>query len=453
MAKEKTHFICQSCGTVEPKWLGRCPGCGEWNTLVEERQAEAADDRFNAIGADRQGAPKPIVAIDGGEERRIVTGIRELDRVLGGGLVPGSVVLIGGDPGIGKSTLALQCSGALSRAGRTVLYVAGEESALQTRLRGERLNALAESLLVLAENCLETILPSVKSSKPACLIIDSIQTVYTSKLQSAPGSISQIREVTAHLITTARRLNIPIILIGHVTKDGAIAGPKVLEHMVDTVLYFEADNGQSFRILRAVKNRYGSTNEIGVFDMRESGLAEVPNPSELFLAERPEGVSGSAVAASLKGSRPLLVELQGLVTPSSLATPRRMATGVDSNRLSLIVAILEKRAGLHLHGCDIFANVAGGVRLTEPAADLGIAAVLASSFLDRPIAPGTVIIGEVGLAGEVRKVGRMEARLKEAAKLGFQRALIPSGGNLDNLQPLGLQLHPITSVAELAEVM
>ncbi|MBI3091253.1 MAG: DNA repair protein RadA [Candidatus Tectomicrobia bacterium] len=451
MAREKTHFICQSCGTIEPRWLGRCPGCGSWGSLVEERQAAGDSERRASAGEPPRA--QPITAIAGGAEHRLVSGIAELDRVLGGGLVPGSVVLVGGDPGIGKSTLLLQCSGALSRAGHGVLYVAGEESAQQTRLRGERLGVLVEPLLVLAEACLEDILPTVKSAAPACLVIDSIQTVYSSKLESAPGSISQLREVAAQLITWARRFGMPIVLIGHVTKDGAIAGPKVLEHMVDTVLYFEADSGHACRILRAVKNRHGSTNEIGVFEMGAAGLIEVENPSQLFLAERAEGAPGSAVTASLEGSRPLLVELQGLVTTSGLANPRRMATGVDAARLSLIVAILEKRGGLHLHGCDIFANVAGGARLSEPAADLGIAAVLASSFLDRPIAPGTVVFGELGLAGEVRSVSQVEARLKEAAKLGFHRALVPQASSIAEQAARGLEIIRLRSVVELLGVL
>jgi DNA repair protein RadA/Sms len=394
----------------------------------------------------------PIGEVPPQAEARLSCGIGELNRVLGGGLVPGSLVLIGGDPGIGKSTLLLQAMHHLAASG-PVLYISGEESASQTRLRGERLGVGGKQLLVLAENTLEEIIAHVEKIRPQAVVVDSIQTVWTQALESAPGSVSQVRESAGRLMVLAKGSGIPIFIVGHVTKDGAIAGPRVLEHMVDTVLYFEGDRGHPYRILRAVKNRFGSTNEIGVFEMKSGGLAEVSNPSELFLSERPLTAAGSVVTATLEGSRTLLVEIQALVTPSSFGTPRRTTIGADSNRLALLVAVLEKKVGLHLSGQDIFLNVAGGARLNEPAADLAIMLAVASSHLDRPIPHQTVILGEVGLTGEVRAITQPEQRIAEAEKLGFSSCLIPSG-NLKRLpKSSGIKLKGTADVQDALAIL
>lgn len=392
----------------------------------------------------------PIGQVAIAAETRIPCGISELDRVLGGGLVPGSLILIGGDPGIGKSTLMLQASDLLAKGGGNVLYVSGEESAQQIKLRGARMGVNAANLFILAETAIEKILNHVSTLKPQAVVVDSIQTVFTSALESAPGSVSQVRESAGRLMMLAKGSGIPVFIVGHVTKDGAIAGPRVLEHMVDTVLYFEGDAGHPFRILRAVKNRFGSTNEIGVFEMKEGGLCEVKNPSELFLSERPLGVAGSVVVAALEGSRPLLVELQALVTTSPLGVPRRTTIGVDHHRLALLVAVLEKKIGLSLAGQDIFLNVAGGVRLNEPAADLGMVMAVASSHLDKTIDPRSLLLGEVGLAGEVRGITQPEIRVKEAVKLGFSRCFLPIG-NLKQVKVKGMELIGVKSVEEVLE--
>jgi DNA repair protein RadA/Sms len=421
VAAPRTRFVCQSCGASAPKWSGRCPGCLEWHTLVEE---PVVTGRAAAV-ATGTARPEPVTAVDLQPEPRLPTGIHELDRVLGGGVVPGSVVLVGGDPGIGKSTLMLQVGRHLCPRG-PVLYVSGEEAPHQVRMRAERLGAADDQLLILAETHLEDILARVEESRPRCLMVDSIQTTYTSRIESAPGSVAQIREVAARLITLAKARGIPTFLVGHVTKEGAIAGPRVLEHMVDTVLYFETGRGHSYRVLRAVKNRFGSTNEIGVFEMRTEGLCEVENPSALFLAERPEGATGSVVVAAITGTRPILVELQALVSPASYGTARRTAIGVDGGRLSLLLAVLEKRAGLGLGAEDVFVNVVGGLRMDEPAVDLGLALAVAGSHREVPLDPATLVVGEVGLAGEVRAVEQAEARVAEAAKMGFTRFLVPA---------------------------
>ncbi len=445
--KTKTLYSCQKCGYQSPKWLGKCPDCNSWNSLVEEVSFKG--DKRSSLGA-ADAAPVPIGQVAGETEDRFSCGIAEFDRVLGGGVVAGSLVLIGGDPGIGKSTLMLQATDRLARQRGVVLYVSGEESARQTRMRGERLQVSARELYILAENSLEKIVAHVQRLAPAVIVIDSIQTVFTSALESAPGTVSQVRETAGKLMMLAKGTGTPVFLVGHVTKDGAIAGPRVLEHMVDTVLYFEGDTGHPYRILRAIKNRYGSTNEIGVFEMGEDGLREVANPSELFLSERPLGVSGSVVAATLEGSRPLLVELQALVTASSYGMPRRTTIGVDHNRLALLVAVLEKKVGLSLAGQDIFLNVVGGVKLGEPAADLAIVAAVASSHLDRSIASRTMVIGEVGLAGEVRAITQPEIRVREAAKLGFTRCILPAG-SLKHLRVDDVELIGVTSVAQALE--
>ena len=446
--KETTRFVCGQCGFASRKWLGRCPDCGAWDSLAEERQVAAA----------RPGRPaatvQPLVAADGGEEgERLVSGIAEMDRVLGGGIVPGSLVLIGGDPGIGKSTLILQLLSSLAARQHQVLYVTGEESVRQIRMRAGRLAIGEREIFVSTENCVEAVVDLARQLRPALLAVDSIQTVFTEEVGSAPGSVTQVREATARLLQLAKSTHLPILLVGHVTKDGAIAGPRVLEHMVDTVLYFEGDRGQVFRILRTVKNRFGSTNEIGVFEMQERGLVGVDNPSALFLAERPVNVPGSVVLPSVEGTRPILVEVQALVSRSSLGTARRTAIGADPQRLALLTAVLEKKLGVTLFDHDIFLNVAGGIRIVEPALDLGVVAALLSSFFEKPIDPATVVCGEVGLAGEVRAVGQMEMRLREAGRLGFGTFLMPesAGRQLTGKAAQGVQVIAVRTVADLAE--
>jgi len=423
MKKTKTAFFCQNCGYESPKWVGKCPGCGEWNRFAEE-PTKTTDSRVPPEYQLNE-KPRAIDTVEADEKARLKTGLAEMDRVLGGGIVAGSAILVGGDPGIGKSTLLLQVLHRLASGGRKVLYVTGEESASQIKLRADRIGASSKDLYVLVEVALENILKYIKEVGPAVVVIDSIQTVYCSLLTSAPGSVGQVREASERLIILSKKTGIPVFLVGHVTKDGSIAGPKVLEHMVDTVLYFEGDSGHSYRIIRGIKNRFGPTNEIGVFEMRDRGLVEVSNPSEYFLTERPEGMAGSVVVASIEGTRPILVEIQALVVSTSFGMPRRTAIGVDVNRVSLLVAVLDKIGGLHLGNHDIFLNVAGGVRLSEPATDLGVVAAIASSFLDRPIDPKTVVFGEVGLTGEVRGINQMEVRIREASRMGFKRCVLP----------------------------
>ncbi len=450
MAKAKTIYSCQKCGYQSPKWLGRCPDCQSWNSLIEEsvEAAAPAPTRTQSGWAisEEHSAALPITDIDVTETPRMVCDLSEFDRVTGGGLVPGSVLLVGGDPGVGKSTLALQVLGRLAEQGQSVLYVTGEESARQVKLRADRLGTLNERLLVAAQTDLNKILGMMKKLKPAVVVVDSIQTMYTSELTSAPGSISQVRESAARLLARCKRDGAASMLIGHVTKVGSLAGPRVLEHMVDCVLTFEGERGYPFRVLRAVKNRFGSTNEVGVFEMGERGLEEVVNPSQLFLAERSVDEPGSVVTVSIEGTRPLLVEVQALVSPTSFGTPRRTCIGVDPNRVALLAAVLEKKAGLDLIGCDIFVNVAGGVRLSEPAVDLGIACALASSFVDRPVPADTLIVGELGLAGEVRSVGQPEQRLMEARKMGFSRAVMPSYKQKGLSIPEGMRVTAVRSI-------
>jgi len=453
MTKIKTYYSCQSCGYQAPKWLGRCPDCGEWNTLIEEKISEGSPSRIDPLGMEINETPKPITDISIDEEDRLNTNIGEFDRVLGGGVVWGSVVLVGGDPGIGKSTLLLQALNNLGLSERIVLYVSGEESARQTKMRGDRLGVSSKNLYIVSETSLEKIMEMIKELKPHVLVIDSIQTIYTSLLQSAPGSISQVRETAARLMYMAKKTGVSTFLIGHVTKEGAIAGPRVLEHMVDTVLYFEGDRGHPYRILRAVKNRYGSTNEIGVFEMKDSGLEEVLNPSELFLSERPINVPGSVVVSSVEGSRPILVELQALVSPTSFAVPRRTTIGVDHNRVSLLVAVLEKKVGMSLVNQDVFLNVAGGVRIDEPAVDLGIVVAVASSYMDRPVDPKTVVFGEVGLGGEIRGISQGDIRIKESAKLGFTRCILPHSNKKTFQGKKDIKLLGVKSVEETLEIV
>lgn len=433
MAKAKSLFICQECGQESARWLGKCPGCGNWNTMVEEVVAPAAPARPGiSPGLSLGEKPVQISMVEAEDAPRFPTGLGELDRVLGGGIVPGSLVLVGGDPGIGKSTILLQLAAQVAETQGTVLYVSGEESARQVRLRADRLTTLSNRLYVMSETNLDIIEQQALQLKPQLLIVDSIQTVFKPELPSAPGSVTQVREGAAQLLRLAKTHGIPVFIVGHVTKEGSLAGPRVLEHIVDTVLYFEGERHASFRVLRAVKNRFGSTNEIGLFEMRDVGLVEVLNASELFLSERPLDVAGSIVVPSMEGTRPLLVEVQALVSASTFVSPRRTADGIDVNRVQLLIAVLEKRVGLLLGNHDAYVKVAGGVKISEPAVDLGLAAALASSFRDRPPDPRTVVIGEVGLAGEVRAVSRVEQRIREAEKMGFKRAVLPQG-NLKNL--------------------
>jgi len=423
MAKRRSTYVCQSCAYESPRWTGKCPNCGGWNSLVEEiTPARTRTGRTGGISGGS--APVSITDVDVAPDPRTPTGIPELDRVLGGGIVAGSVVLVGGDPGIGKSTLMMQMASGLG--GRATLYITGEESVSQIKLRAGRLTMTPpESLMLLAETNLGVIEPLVGRTAPEVLIVDSIQTMYRPELESAPGTVSQVREATAIFMRIAKTSGIPVFLVGHVTKEGIIAGPKVVEHMVDTVLQFEGERHHAYRILRATKNRFGSTNEIGIFEMHDGGLREVANPSEVFLAERRSGASGSAVVASMEGTRPLLVEVQALVAPTSYGVPQRSSTGFDPRRLQMLLAVLEKRVGLRLGQCDVFVNVAGGVRIEEPAVDLGMALSIVSSLRDIPVDSGAVAIGEVGLGGEIRTVSQVEKRIAEAHKLGFSRCVLP----------------------------
>ncbi len=424
MAQPKSMYVCQGCGYRSPRWLGRCTDCGAWNSLVEE-PITSSRTRKGQHGFADDCTPVPLADVDVGATPRQRTAIEEFDRVLGGGLVPGSVVLIGGDPGIGKSTLVLQAVAALGSSERPALYVSGEESPEQIKMRAARLGLADRPVWLLAATEVEAILHRVKAMRPAVLAVDSIQTMWAAELESAAGNVSQVRECAARFVRWAKATYVPTLIVGHVTKEGAFAGPRVLEHMVDTVLYFEGDRSHAFRILRSVKNRFGSTNEIGVFEMTERGLQPVCNPSAHFLAERPRGAAGSVVAACMEGTRPVLIEVQALVSPSVLANPRRTTLGFDPNRTSMLIAVLEKKLGIQLFGQDVFLNAAGGVRMSEPAADLAVAAALGSSFLERPLDPELAVFGEVGLAGEVRGIQHALLRVQEAARLGLRRCLMP----------------------------
>ncbi len=450
MSKLKTIFVCQNCGAQSPKWLGRCLDCGEWNSYAEE----TVEPQYSRLLQPNNFYAKlqALTDIQSDEGSHIAIGIRELDRVLGGGYVPGSVILIGGDPGIGKSTIILQALSSICRHQQACLYISGEESASQIKLRANRMGIKESNLMVVTENCVEKLIEHIKKAQPKVVAVDSIQTIYTNEIQSAPGTVSQIRDSAARLLYLAKVSGIAIFLVGHVTKDGSIAGPKVLEHMVDTVLYFEGERGHPFRILRTVKNRFGSTNEIGVFEMTGKGLVEVSNPSSIFLAERPPGVAGSVVVSSLEGSRPVLLELQALISGSGLANPRRTAIGLDSGRVALLVAVLEKIVGLQLYDQDIFLNVAGGIKISEPAIDLGIISAICSSFKNKPIDHETIVVGEVGLTGEVRTVLGCDIRLKEAEKLGFKRAIIPKC-NLKSKLTTRMDLIGVTAVQQCLETL
>lgn len=449
LAKRKTIFVCQSCGYESLRWMGKCPSCEAWNTLVEEIKQSKQTSQI--MGQTKQ-KPIKITEAKAEQEPRILTQMHEFNRVLGGGIVPGSLVLIGGDPGIGKSTLLLQTSAQIAEQQVPALYVSGEESIAQTKLRAERLQIANEHLYILAETNVEAIIEQITELKPAFVVIDSIQTMFKEEVTSAPGSVSQVRECTLAFMQLAKTNGIPIFIVGHVTKEGAIAGPRMLEHMVDVVLYFEGERHHTYRILRSVKNRFGSTNEMGIFEMKDRGLQEVLNPSEIFLEERSRGASGSTVVASMEGSRPMLVEIQALIAPSSFGNPRRMATGINSNRIPLLMAVLEKRVGLLLQNQDAYVKVAGGVKLDEPAIDLAIAVSIASSFRDQPTNPEDIFIGEVGLTGEVRRVSRIEQRVQEAAKLGFRR-VICSKNNLDGWEPSkGIEVIGVQTIHEALRI-
>lgn len=446
MGKLRSKFVCQACGGEQARWFGKCPDCEAWNTLIEEVQASSS----KASGSVRllKTRPVPIASVELADEERFSTGLEELDRVLGGGVVPGSMVLLGGDPGIGKSTLLLQVAQQVAAAGYPVLYASGEESARQIRLRARRLEAEHANLHILAETDIRAIEAAILSLRPTWAVIDSIQAVYDPDTASLPGSVSQVRTATGSLLKVAKEEGVALCLVGHVTKEGTLAGPRVLEHMVDTVLYFEGDRFKSHRLIRGVKNRFGATNEVGVFEMVQSGLREVTNPSELFLAERAPDASGSAIVATMEGTRPLLVEIQALVSPSALAQPRRSATGLEHNRLVQILAVLEKRVGLSLAKADAYLNVVGGIDISEPAADLGVALAVASSLRDVALPPDLIALGEVGLNGEIRAVSGLEARLKEAAKLGFHAAIVPEH-NLGSVPvPEGLRVIGVTRLME-----
>ena len=434
MAKSRTTaFFCKECGYESAKWSGQCPSCKAWNTFVEEPVVKEKNvkgivninAKYHETAGVKKAAPVRLSSVTAADTDRIKTDICELDRVLGGGIVEGSLVLVGGDPGIGKSTLLLQMCYNLAKNGNSVLYISGEESLGQIKLRAQRVGEASDNLMVLCETSLDTIENVLENVKPQIVVIDSIQTMYREEVGAAPGSVSQVRETTADLMQLAKGLNISIFIVGHVTKEGVVAGPRMLEHMVDTVLYFEGDKNAAYRILRSVKNRFGSTNEIGVFEMRQEGLAEVANPSEYMLTGRPEEASGSVVVCLLEGTRPILVEIQALVCDSNFGMPRRTAAGADYNRVNLLMAVLEKRAGIHLSGSDAYVNIAGGMKVNEPAMDLGIVMALVSSFRNRPMMENTIVFGEVGLAGEVRAVSQPQIRINEAVKLGFENCILP----------------------------
>jgi len=448
MARIKTVFVCQECGYESPKWLGKCPACNQWNTLIEEIQEETA----KALPVALRVRPVRLTEVEITNEERFSTGSMELDRVLGGGVVKGSLILVGGDPGIGKSTLLLQICEYIGK-GAKILYASGEESASQIKLRADRLGITTQNLLLISETNLDNIIQSIHEIKPDMVIVDSIQTIFKPELTSAPGSISQVREGTISLMRVAKDNGIAVFIVGHVTKEGTLAGPRVLEHMVDCVLYFEGERHQSYRILRAVKNRFGSTNEIGIFEMQDKGLMEVDNPSMMFLSGRPNNVSGSCVICTLEGTRPVLAEIQALVSPTSFGIPRRMSTGIDNNRVTLLMAVLEKRVGLNLQNQDAYINVVGGIRIDEPAADLGVAIAIASSFKNFEISHDTMAVGEVGLTGEIRSISRLEKRIHEAYKLGFKTCIVPAENAKSLKKVEGLTVIGVQNVREAIEVI
>jgi len=446
--KKETFFFCQNCGHKAGKWLGKCPECGEWNSLVEEKAQTSRRSGGRTGFKLRDVSAVPFTEIESQDDVRISSGVTEFDRVLGGGIVPGTLVLIGGDPGIGKSTLLLQVADKLSAAGALVLYVSGEESERQIKLRGERIAVEAKNVYLLPETNLENVINEIERLKPGAIIVDSIQTVFSSAIESAPGSVSQVREVAHQFLMLAKNRGVPIFLIGHITKEGSIAGPKILEHIVDTVLYFEGERHHNHRIVRAVKNRFGAANEVGVFEMTGAGLRPVANPSQMFLQERPQNVAGSIVTACMEGTRPLLVEIQALVSGTKYGTGRRMTQGLDQNRVALLIAMLEKRAGLQLTGDDVFVNIAGGLEVDEPAADLGVATAIVSSFKNMTVDPHTAVFGEIGLTGEVRGAMQASVRAREAQALGFKKIVMPAS-NVPGLERLlGVRVVGVRSVDE-----
>lgn len=446
MAKEKQVFYCKDCGYESAKWLGQCPGCRAWNTFVEEKITVGAAKR--TLAKKDAVAPTGILQVVTADESRIKTNIKELDRVLGGGIVKGSLVLVGGDPGIGKSTILLQMCRNLVHTGTNILYISGEESLSQIKMRAERIGHFEKDMLLLCDNDMDNISEAIQKNKPEVVVIDSIQTMVVDEISSAPGTVTQVREVTARLMQLSKQNNIAIFIVGHVTKEGTVAGPRTLEHMVDSVLYFEGDRSNGFRILRGVKNRFGSTNEIGVFNMSEKGLDEVENPSQLMLNGRPEGVSGSVVVSSIEGTRPILVELQALVCRTNFNMPRRTSVGVDFNRVNLIMAVMEKRAGLNLWEFDAYVSIAGGMKINDPAIDLGIACAIYSSMNNKALGDNVMIVGEIGLAGEIRGVTNITTRVKEAAKLGFTTCIIPKSNYDKEMDSFGVKIIPVSTLAE-----
>jgi DNA repair protein RadA/Sms len=453
MAKSKSVFVCQDCGYESNGWLGKCPACNNWNTFTEEIQSTSTNSKKESILFDVK--PVNINDIQIESEERYLTGIKEMDRVLGGGIVKGSLVLVGGDPGIGKSTLILQICDSV-KINSKVIYISGEESIKQIKIRADRLGVKNPNLLMVSETNFKAVQALSEKENPALIIVDSIQTMFNEELSSAPGSVSQVREITAGLMRIAKTKNIAIFIVGHVTKEGALAGPRVLEHMVDTVLYFEGERHLSYRILRAVKNRFGSTNEIGIFEMKDVGLIEVENPSKLMISGRKESVPGSVIVSSLEGTRPMLIEIQALVCPTNFGMPRRMATGVDYNRITMLMAVLEKRVGMQLHNYDAYVNVVGGLKIDEPACDLGVVAAIASSFRNRPIDISTVLIGEVGLTGEVRAINQIDKRVIEAARIGFKSCIVPAGNikTVEQIKELkDINIKPVENVVEALSIL
>jgi DNA repair protein RadA/Sms len=452
LVKIKVQYVCQECGYDSPKWLGKCPACNAWNTMVEEAVSSKKEHKKSNAAVDK---PRPITAVDMAAVPRRLTGVAEFDRVLGGGIVPGALILIGGDPGIGKSTLLLQVAAGMSAEYGQVLYVSGEESAAQTRMRAERLGKLNENLLVMTETNLDEVVLETNRLRPALVVIDSIQTMFSPDIPAAPGSVGQVRESTSKLLRLAKESGVPVAIIGHVTKEGNIAGPRLLEHMVDVVLYFEGERSYAFRVLRAIKNRFGSTSESGIFSMEEGGLVEVKNPSSMLLTERPQNAPGSVVLACMEGVRPLLIEIQALVSTTCFGMPRRTAAGFDYNRLILLMAVLEKRVGVMLSNQDAYVNAVGGIKIVEPAADLAVALAVTSSFRNLPINPHTVVMGEIGLTGEVRMVSRIENRISEAVTLGFKRFVIPAGNlaNIKTPRQQGLDIIGVSNVTEAMEAV
>ncbi|MFO8023084.1 MAG: DNA repair protein RadA [Perlabentimonas sp.] len=447
MAKVKSSYVCQNCGAESAKWVGRCPACGEWNTYVEERVSQSKP-RAGLVDVSRSATPKPLKDIESSNEKRINTDINEMNRILGGGLVPGSLVLLGGEPGIGKSTLALQM--ALKLNNLKVLYVSGEESAKQVKLRADRLSDGNQECLILNETLLDNILTQAKNVEPELLVIDSIQTLYTDTIESTPGSVSQVRECAVALLRYAKTTGVPVIIIGHITKDGSIAGPKVLEHIVDVVLQFEGDTNYLYRVLRSIKNRFGATSELGIFEMQAAGLIEVPNPSEILLSHRDEEMSGVAISAAMDGSRSFLIETQALVSTAAYGTPQRSSTGYDTRRLNMLLAVMEKRAGFRLATKDVFLNLAGGLKMSDPAMDLAVVAAVLSSNFDLPISSTYCFAAEVGLSGEIRQVSRIDQRVTEAAKLGFKKIFISKYSMKKELnQPNGIELVGVAKLEEL----